>query len=266
MAPPSSDGRPAAAGSAGESLRTVLCVLFDVDDTLYDHTFASQAALRAVTQDEPSLAETEFQPLLTANMRILETLHPSVVEGRMSLDDARVERFRQLLTRFSGDVERATELADRFAEQYDKNERLVPGVDLLLPWLAKFGIKMGIVSNNTLAKQEGKLARLGIDAHFEDIVVSAEHGVAKPDRRLFDVALKRIASAAADTVHVGDRWDLDVVGARAAGVTPVWFNRFGLEAGNGEPPVQLASFKDPRQATAVILDIGQVPIEGNGNA
>jgi HAD superfamily hydrolase (TIGR01549 family) len=242
--------------SAEAMLHTVLCVLFDVDDTLYDHTFASQAALRSVTQNEPGLGEGEFQPLLTANLRILENLHPAVVEGRVALDQARVERFRMLLTQFGGDVERAPALAEDFRVQYQNFERLVPGVDALLPHLRRFGVKMGIVSNNTLATQEGKLARLGIDQHFEDLVVSAEHGISKPDPRLFSLALKRIGSAAADTVYVGDRWELDVVGARSAGVAPIWFNRFGLEPGDGGAATQLSSFKDRREATAVILDYG----------
>lgn len=273
-------------------MRTILCVLFDIDDTLYDHTFASQAALRAVTIAENSLADTAFQPLLTANMRILEVLHPEVLAGRMTLDDARVERFRQLLAQFGGDASRAAAMAAAFQDAYELHERLVPGVEQLLPRLRMFGVRLGIVSNNSLERQTGKLRRLGISELFDDLVVSDEHGVAKPDPRLFEVALKRIGRAAADSVHVGDRWDLDVVGARDAGVLPVWFNRFGLEpgapdvsgtragasagatagtaagtiagagAGAGAAGVpgsiaQLDSFLDPRHAINVILDTGR---------
>jgi putative hydrolase of the HAD superfamily len=174
----------------------------------------------------------------------------------MTLDDARVERFLQLLQQFGGDTSRATELADEFASEYQNQERLVPGVETLLPYLRKFGVRLGIVSNNTLATQKTKLERLGIDRHFDDLVVSAEHGVSKPDPRLFKVALKRLGSAASDAVYVGDRWDLDVVGARSAGVMPVWFNRFGLGE-SGAPVTQLATFKDAARATKVILDYEQ---------
>ena len=177
-------------------MRTILCVLFDVDDTLYDHTYASQAALRVVTLAEDSLAGTPFQPLLTANMRILETLHPAVLAGQLTLDAARVERFRQLLAQFSADASRAPEMAAAFHDEYEQHERLVPGVEQLLPRLRMFGVRLGIVSNNSLARQTGKLERLGISELFDDLVVSDEHGVAKPDPRLFEVALKRIGSAA----------------------------------------------------------------------
>ena len=241
-------------------MRTTLCVLFDVDDTLYDHTYASQAALRAVTQREPGIASAGFQALLTANMKILEALHPAVIARQMSLDAARSERFRQLLVRFGGDPARADALAAAFHEAYEQHERLVPGVEQLLPRLRMFGVRMGIVSNNSLARQTGKLQRLGIGGLFDDLVVSDEHGVAKPDPRLFEVALKRIGIAAPDSVHVGDRWDLDVVGARSAGVVPVWFNRFGLEPLAADPPAQVAqldSFQDPGRAIGVILDYGR---------
>ena len=65
-----------------------------------------------------------------------------------------------------------------------------------------------------------------IDA-FDDIVVSADHGINKPDARLFHIALDRLGVSPAQAVHVGDSWSADIEGAINAGIRPVWFNRFG---------------------------------------
>ena len=102
----------------------------------------------------------------------------------------------------------------------------VEGVTLLLD----AGYTLSIVSNNTRSEQIGKLERLGLIDAFLDIVVSADHGINKPDARLFHIALNRSGVSAAQAVHVGDSWSADIDGATNAGIRPVWFNRFGATA------------------------------------
>ena len=51
--------------------------------------------------------------------------------------------------------------------------------------------------------------------------------MAKPDPRIFAIALERLGCAAADAVMIGDSWPADIEGARAAGVRAIWFNRSG---------------------------------------
>jgi FMN phosphatase YigB (HAD superfamily) len=62
------------------------------------------------------------------------------------------------------------------------------------------------------------------------VTYSQEVGFAKPDPRLFRVALERARSSPIDTVHVGDSWDADYLGARGAGLHAVWLNRAGRPA------------------------------------
>jgi putative hydrolase of the HAD superfamily len=56
-----------------------------------------------------------------------------------------------------------------------------------------------------------------VDAVFD----SCDEGIEKPDPRFFQLALDRLGATAATTVHVGDLFHVDVVGARAAGIEPV---------------------------------------------
>ena len=55
-------------------------------------------------------------------------------------------------------------------------------------------------------------------------------GVAKPDPRIFELALELAGTTADRAVHVGDAYQYDVRGARAAGVHPVLVDPFGLRA------------------------------------
>src|SRR5215207_6172988 len=85
--------------------------------------------------------------------------------------------------------------------------------------------KVGIVSNNLLEEQREKLRHCGLDVYCDALVVSEEFGVSKPDPKLFEAALSRLQCAPDQAVMVGDSWTADVIGALAAGIRPVWFNR-----------------------------------------
>jgi putative hydrolase of the HAD superfamily len=71
------------------------------------------------------------------------------------------------------------------------------------------------------------LEKIGIDDLFDDVVSAAMAGAAKPDRTIFDMAVKAGGASAAQTLHVGDHPLCDVHGARDAGLRAVWVNRDG---------------------------------------
>ena len=76
---------------------TVTAVLFDLDDTLFDHWACTRAALADLRRRFPALGRVPAGAVEAEHRRLLEALHLRVLAGRMTVDDARVERFRQLL-------------------------------------------------------------------------------------------------------------------------------------------------------------------------
>ena len=222
-------------------------VLFDLDDTLFDYTHAARVALGEAARLDPVLAAAPFDALAQRHHALLEEIHPRVTRGELALDAARSERFTRLLIACGGDPAAAPAMADCFRAALRRAERLVPGAARLLDALQLRGVTLAIVSNNTRAEQIGKLTRLGCIDAFAAIVVSADHGISKPDPRLFAVALDQLGVAAADTVHVGDDWDKDIDGARRAGIRPVWFNRFARPA----PETDITQLDDLGRGDAV---------------
>ena len=73
-----------------------------------------------------------------------------------------------------------------------------------------------------------RIAAAGIGPFFETLVISAEVGSEKPDRKIFDEALRLMAVAPERALHVGDVYSIDVVGAQNAGITPVLLDARGL--------------------------------------
>lgn len=92
--------------------------------------------------------------------------------------------------------------------------------------LAERGVALGIVSDWGTALIE-IIHAVGLSTHVGFAVVSAYAGAAKPDREVFQYALARAGVNAAETVHVGDLYVTDVLGARGAGIEPVLIDRAG---------------------------------------
>jgi putative hydrolase of the HAD superfamily len=79
------------------------------------------------------------------------------------------------------------------------------------------GLRLGVVSNAD-GRVEALLASLGLRDPFEVVIDSGSVGVAKPDPRIFRIALERMGVVPEDALYVGDIFEVDVLGARAAGM------------------------------------------------
>lgn len=87
---------------------------------------------------------------------------------------------------------------------------------------------LGIVSNFDYAPTAyWILEREGIARFFDAVVVSDQVGWRKPRSIIFEVALARLGVSARETLFVGDRADIDVLGAKRAGLAAAWLNRDG---------------------------------------
>ena len=109
----------------------------------------------------------------------------------------------------------------------------VPGA---LERLRNAGYRLAVLSN-TESNLRDRIAAAGIGPFFETLVISAEVGSEKPDRKIFDEALRLMAIAPERALHVGDFYSIDVVGARNAGITPIMLDARGLSPDRDVPRV-----------------------------
>ena len=202
-------------------------VLFDLDDTLVDHQHANRAAVAGVRERFRALQRVGLDDLVAENARLLDQLHRGVALGHLTVDAARLERYRWLFAYAGADNDpNAADAARAHRVLYRKHRRRVPGALELLQALSP-RVRIGVVTNNTHAEQREKLATFGLAPHVEVLVTSEQVGVAKPDSRIFAAALARLDCAPGDAVMIGDSLVNDVQGALAAGISAVWFDRFG---------------------------------------
>ena len=233
----------------------VKAVLFDLDDTLFDHHFGSRTALGSVQECHPCFRAMPFAALERAHTELLDDLHARVMLGQIPLEVARRERFRRLFERAGvrAEDELVQLAASTYRDRYREARRAVPGAAALLA-LIKPRARIGIVSNNLLDEQQDKLRACSLHGWIDALVVSEEAGVSKPDPAIFALALERLGFPAGEAVMIGDSWPADVDGARAAGIRAIWFNRHGAAASDDDPAVaQIASLEPAEAALNVIF-------------
>ncbi len=113
-------------------------------------------------------------------------------------------------------------------------DRTIPGTTDALREIGGLGIPMAIVSNadgNCEQRlRDAAICQLGPGAGVDvaAILDSTVVGVAKPDPRIFELALEVLDVAPERVIHVGDTPGADVDGARAAGVHPVLMDPYDL--------------------------------------
>ncbi len=90
--------------------------------------------------------------------------------------------------------------------------------------LRSAGLKLGVVSNGSTNTGD-LLSQSGLLSFFDVVVASQEVGVQKPDPRIFAVALERLGVLPREALFVGDLYDVDILGALAAGLSAVLIDR-----------------------------------------
>ena len=104
-----------------------------------------------------------------------------------------------------------------------------PGTLETLAQLKDRGYTLGVVSNAD-GRVENFLSHVGITKYLDFVVDSGIVGVEKPNPRIFEIALERGGVRKDEVVHVGDVYEVDVLGARAAGIEPIMIITTGSAA------------------------------------
>jgi len=107
--------------------------------------------------------------------------------------------------------------------------RVFPEVREVLESLRQRGLSMAVLSNWDIFLPD-VLQSLDLHHFFEFVLTSAEIGAQKPAPQVFERALQRAGAlhpglASRNCYYIGDHYEGDILGARAAGMTPLWLVR-----------------------------------------
>ena len=106
---------------------------------------------------------------------------------------------------------------------HKEDEFLYPDAEICLRKLHE-SFKIGIIANQSPGSKE-RLKQYGLLENIDLVVASAEEGIAKPDVRIFKIALERAGCSAGEAAMIGDRLDNDIVPANKLGMHTIWIKQ-----------------------------------------
>ena len=187
----------------------IRAVLFDFDDTLgnreeYSHRTYAQRIEECFADEDPWIKEAAVQ------MCLIYDQHGDVKKKFVQ------ERLLKTMNLDIGDLETYWE-----GHQY-LNAVLYPDARMVVEELRKRGYRTGIITNGDSHNQHEKIRRTGIEDLMDVIVVSGDTDTRKPEPEIFRLAAEQLGLACEECAFVGDMFLNDVLGARNAGMFPVW--------------------------------------------
>ena len=201
---------------------TITTLSFDLDDTVWDPRPALLAADKAqwdhLTGRFPHLSgHFTKDRVMGCRKRVIDK-SPMIVGDVTAL---RLEVMEQLLLSLDVPADTAVSAAqDAFAAfmAHRNDVVLFPDAIDVLSHLAERFTLIAITNGNADVHKTalGPLFKLAFRAD--------EVGSAKPEAKIFEVAMSAVACASNEMIHIGDSIETDVKGAINAGVTPIWFN------------------------------------------
>ena len=218
-------------------LKKYKAIFVDIDDTLLDYIpccrEAFDAALQTITNHQSPITNEDelFQLFFEISGRLFSEakhgLH-TVAEVMELYPREFVERMNELTNERVSELEiaqRTDTFKHAFRAAWGTTHTLVPGAEQMLQTLQAKGYRLFAASNSFGHLQRSRLEHAGILHYFEDTYISMDIGYDKPDIRFYQEALRRCGLQPSEVLMIGDSMTTDVLGAQAAGIDALFFNR-----------------------------------------
>ena len=197
----------------------ILALTLDLDDTLWPVL----PALECADRELDAYLRTHHPDVATRwPIPAMRQLRAQVAAERLDLaHDFTTQRHLTMQRAFAACGLAEAPIETLWEVYYAARNRVELFADAL-PALERITARWPVAS---LTNGNADLERIGIRAHFHCHVCARDTGVGKPDARIFQAAVEQLGVAPENILHVGDDPDLDVCGARDAGLRTAWINR-----------------------------------------
>ncbi len=205
-------------------------VFIDVDDTLLDYVPCCREAFDAAMPGHPEyfqlffdIAGRLFSEAKHGKYTIAEVMDLYPAEFIETIYNSQFTMHNEPLTK----EEMTEQFKHAFRAAWGTTHALVPGAKEMLEQLREKGYRLFAASNSFGHLQRSRLEHAGILEYFEDTFISMDIGYDKPDIRFFEEALRRAGLQPSEVVMIGDSMTTDILGAQAAGMDAIFFDRRG---------------------------------------
>ncbi len=216
-------------------------LVFDADGTLFDFHLGETTALKLTAGkhgfEYSSHLHTVYNAISAGLWRQFEL-------GEISLMHLRVVRFERLFAELEIDLVAESFNLD-FMDALGQQRQLLPGAeDVVRDLSSRF--RLLLATNGIAVVQRPRFAHSSIRKYFEDVVISDEIGVAKPQTGFMKEAFSRMGEPKkSDVLMIGDSLSSDIAGGVNFGIDTCWFNPDGHEVdGSPKPTFEISDLTE----------------------
>ena len=196
-------------------------LLIAADDTIFDYDRAEAYAFAATSRDLG--VDYDEDRHLPVYRRINEGMWKALERGEIDQARLATERFRRTFEELRIEVN-AGEFSDRYLERLGEADFLLPEAQATVEALAK-EVSLVLLTNGLSRVQRSRFARSPVTRHFNQIVISDEVGVKKPDPGIFALATEGFDHIRKEAIlMVGDSLSSDIRGGVNFGIDTCWYN------------------------------------------
>lgn len=220
-------------------------LLFDVGDTLLQtREYNLERGIEAMLRRSVNAGPKDLDRAMNRSRALNDIFNVRAAESDLEYSQ---QAFHRLLYEGLG-IEFEDSAIDLETIYWDATFRFdpEPGVHDVLSELDRRGIPMGIVSNVCFSAEvvRRELEKHDLARFFAFILGSADYGIRKPQKALFDLGVFKLDAEGHKTAYIGNMIPYDIVGAARAGLLPVWYNRYGHEAELPEGTIVIRRWDD----------------------
>ncbi len=221
-------------------------LFFDLDHTLWDFEANSIATLQCLYNemglDTKGIAD--FDDFNIVYHEINDRLWDRFRKGVLSREDLRWKRMWQTLVHYRIiDEKLAKEMSERYLEILPTQTLVFPHCIELMEYCVSKNYSMHLITNGFELTQKLKLKNAQLDSYFDKIITSEQAMSMKPQKEIFEFALKETGALVKESLMIGDALDIDVLGAQLVGMDQVYFNPKRM-AHAGNPTFEIESLHE----------------------
>ena len=199
-------------------------ILFDVDDTLYD---LSEPFCNAYTELYGQTDQSLLEEIFLTSRKYSDEVYNEALSGKITMEEMYIYRVQKAFAEFEKKITDADAL--EFQNVYEKYQFKISLSRTMRELLEECGKRwvLGVITNGPTKHQWDKINTLGLTQYIpkENIFVSGQLGVSKPQKEIFTYACRQIGVSTEESCFVGDTFQNDIIGAKNAGMKAVWFQR-----------------------------------------
>ncbi len=207
-------------------------LFFDLDHTLWDFEANSRQTLEELflTLRLGERGITNFDEFHRRYLVHNDKLWERYRNGFIKVDELRWKRMWLTLLDFKiADEPLARDMGVRFLDALPTRKTLFPHTVEILQYLTGKGYKLHLITNGFEKTQHSKLQYAGISSYFGEVITSEGSNSLKPQKEIFDYALRITGAGRTESIMLGDSIEVDIQGAINAGIDQVYVNHLRTE-------------------------------------